>query len=736
MATVRRTSVEFNYQLVVTRVYEEGEEALLEEEDETDDERVFLISSELQFHSSSFDGQPTFIWRDTEGDEDEHYEFVAAGCDEPTRVFFESSVLQALYERTYQKSADKAKTADLKKLMYIPPAPTPGSRPGASPTNTRSANATRDVADQLARTSISSPQPSSSPPPPAAMSPPQQPVETPTAPAGTCVISLEAELLEFDYEADAFRSEGDHFDAEIILADHGNFNYFIVVLDEGSPWLAHELTSQLNCKWSKKYTSFRWNYPSNSEFGLSAWCLRFKTDEAYEEFKDMVGRCLWENNNGVSWESAKKEDAAYAEQAYNDQDVEMADAYPESEDEEEAVEDALQGDESDGEPSNLREEDSEEESDSEEAKRFYEGREVNTGLASGYRGDRTFVMRGQRIGVFRHNEEGGVEHAGTINKIQTPKGKAFTPSKFMLHQADSAMVLNDPKNPHSLYRMDLEAGKVVEEWKVHDDIPVSQIAPDSKFAPTQPGQTLVGTSHNAIFRIDPRLSGNKLVDSEWKQYTTKAAFSAVTTTEEGHLAVASEKGDIRLFDTIGKIAKTALPAMGDPIIGIDVTASGRYIVATCKTHLYVIDTLINDGKFSGKLGFERSFPASSRPVPKRLQLKPEHVLYMRSEVSFTPARFNIGPDLEENSIITSSGNYVIAWDFKKIKQGILDKYEIKQYDDKVVQDEFRFANDKDIVVALQNNVLMVNKKKLKKPTRASLATPARVTRSSRGGAAE
>ncbi|KAG9009287.1 hypothetical protein FRB90_008452 [Tulasnella sp. 427] len=346
MATVRRTSVEFNYQLVVTRVYEEGEEALLEEEDETDDERVFLISSELQFHSSSFDGQPTFIWRDTEGDEDDHYEFVATGCDEPTRVFFESSVLRALYERTYQKPADKAKTADLKKLMYTPPAPPPGSRPGASPTNTRSAAArTRDVADQLANTSISSSPPQTSSQQPAAAVEMPQPVETPVAPAGTCVLSLKAELLTFDYEADAFRSEGDDYDAQIVLADHGNFVYYIVVRDESTPWCAHELTSQLNCKWSKKYTSFRWNYWGPP---MTAWCIRFPTDEAYEEFKDMVGRCLWENNNGVSWESAKKEDTAYVEQAYHDQDVEMADAYPNEEDEEEAVEDALQDESDDG----------------------------------------------------------------------------------------------------------------------------------------------------------------------------------------------------------------------------------------------------------------------------------------------------------------------------------------------------------------------------------------------------
>ena len=36
MATVRKApSVEYNYQLVITRVFEEGEEDILEEEDES-----------------------------------------------------------------------------------------------------------------------------------------------------------------------------------------------------------------------------------------------------------------------------------------------------------------------------------------------------------------------------------------------------------------------------------------------------------------------------------------------------------------------------------------------------------------------------------------------------------------------------------------------------------------------------------------------------------------------------
>lgn len=252
---------------------------------------------------------------------------------------------------------------------------------------------------------------------------------------------------------------------------------------------------------------------------------------------------------------------------------------------------------------------------------------------------------------------------------------------MMLHDQDAKMVLMNEKEKHSLFSMDIEYGKIVEEWKVHDDITVENIAPKSKFSQMTGEQTLVGTSHNALFRIDPRLGGrggNAMAES--KQYTTKNAFSGVTTTAAGQLAVASEKGDIRLFDTVGKIAKTALPAMGDPILGIDVTANGRWIVATCKSYLLVIDTLIGSGRYVGSLGFERAFPADAKPQPKRLQLRAEHVASMGHDVSFTPARFNQGEDQEESTIVTSSGRYVIAWDFAKVKKGRLDNYVIKMYE--------------------------------------------------------
>ncbi|KAG9089955.1 hypothetical protein FS749_000926 [Ceratobasidium sp. UAMH 11750] len=413
----------------------------------------------------------------------------------------------------------------------------------------------------------------------------------------------------------------------------------------------------------------------------------------------------------MSWAKAKADEQQYAIDSYSyEQDVEMDDVS----DEEDDVEDVLD---------TVEEEDEDDSDDEHGAVRMPDAGGKNKLLANGYKNGLSYIARGKNIGVFRKTEDDQLEYAATISKVLTPQGKQFAPKKMMLHQQDATLVLMNEQNPNALYQMDIETGKVVEEWKIGDHIEVNSMAPDSKFAQMTPGQTLVGTSHNSLFRIDPRVSGNKLVDSEYKQYATKTAFSSVATTDKGALAVASEKGDIRLFDAIGKNAKTALPPLGDPVIGVDVTADGRYVVATCRTYLLLIDTLIGEGRYAGSLGFDRSFPANSKPMPKRLQLRPEHVGYMGGQVSFTPARFNSGPDAEEQYIVTSTGNFVVAWDFRKVKKGRLDRYDIKQYEQQVMADDFRMGDNKDIVVALSDNVHLTKKQALVKPTRQSLAGP-------------
>ena len=45
-------------------------------------------------------------------------------------------------------------------------------------------------------------------------------------------------------------------------------------------------------------------------------------------------------------------------------------------------------------------------------------------------------------------------------------------------------------------------------------------------------------------------------------------------------------------------------------------------------------------------------------------LRPEHAAYL-DEVCFTPAKFNVGLDEIEKSIITSTGEFLVVFNFRK-----------------------------------------------------------------------
>ena len=63
---------------------------------------------------------------------------------------------------------------------------------------------------------------------------------------------------------------------------------------------------------------------------------------------------------------------------------------------------------------------------------------------------------------------------------------------------------------------------------------------------------------------------------------------------------------------------------------------------------------------------------------------------------------------------------------KKVLAGRKDPYTIKRYAEEVMADNFKYGSDKNVIVALPNEVNMVAKQSFKKPTRESIATPVRV----------
>ncbi|GAB1213725.1 hypothetical protein ATERTT37_002875 [Aspergillus terreus] len=733
-ASIRRTGQEFQYQLVIQRAYEEGEEELAEDDDEQGgsdgsdkDEKVFLLDQALHFRSEVRDGGSKILaWRDLSGDLGDLFEFVCDPSVPSDKVTtFEVAALQCQYERKYRRSAQTASHQDLQEFSFQEEKPIPSASPLGSPAKSRTHSLTsaettaamaKDVEYSRSKGQIkpagSADEPTVAPP-------------SATQPEAKEVLAKEkAELHMFDFPTGTFVLQ----DPEVVatVSEIGNWQYWLQITGTEKEWLGQAVVADINPVFNFEYLSFIFNHYGEDGSAYS-WLLRFKDQETEERFQEGLMQALWEQLNEMKWNKVKENEREYVLDAFQDltmEDSEEQEAEEEEEDEEE--------DHDDGQRSEHYDEDEEED---DVVTRDDDGN-VNSQLAVGYKHDRSFVVRGSKIGVFKHTTDNNLEFSTNISKVETPKGKLFSPKKVMLHAEDRNMILQNGDDPNSLYRMDLEYGKIIDEWKVHEDIPVTTFGPESKFSQMTSAQPFIGASNNALYRIDPRVSGNKLVDAELKQYASKNDFSSLATTEKGYIAVASNKGDIRMFDRLGINAKTHIPALGEPIIGLDVSADGRWVLATCRTYLLLIDSLQKEGKNEGKLGFERSFAKDSKPQPRRLGLQPAHVAQFQHEtkkpLAFTPARFNTGVDSEETSIVTATGPFIVTWSLKKVVQGRKDPYTIKRYSEEVMADNFRFGSDKNVIVALPNEVNMVAKKSLMKPTRESIAgppvTPRRSTR--------
>ncbi|KAJ5909722.1 hypothetical protein N7504_004365 [Penicillium tannophilum] len=737
-ATIRRTGQDFQYQLVIQRAYEEGEEELADDEDEQGaadsldkDEKVFLLDQTLHFRSEVRDGASKILaWDDLSGDEGDLYEFICDASVPADKVAtFELAALQCQYERKFRCSAQKASEQDLQEFAYTEEKPIPSASPITSPTShsrDRSFTAEETAAEMAKDVKYAQSK--------GQVKPASVDEEVTTAPASAAqpevkeVLTQEkAELHLFDFSTGTFVLQDTEVTA--VVSEIGNWQYWLQITGKEKEWLGQAVVGDINPVFNFEYLSFIFNHYAEDGAAFS-WLLRFKDQPAEERFQEGLMQALWEQLNEMKWTKVKENDRDYVLDAF--QDLTMEDAEDKPEEEEEEEEEDEETDQDDGQRSEHYDSDEEEE---DVVTRDEDGN-VNSQLAVGYKHDRSFVVRGSKIGVFKHTDNNNLEFSTTISKVATPGGKLFSPKKVMLHAEDSNMILQNNEDPNSLYRMDLEYGKVVDEWKIHEDIPVETFAHENKFSQMTSAQPFVGASKNALFRIDPRLAGTKLVDSDLKQYASKNDFSAMATTEKGYLAVASNKGDIRMFDRLGINAKTHIPALGEPIIGLDVSADGRWVLATCRTYLLLIDSLQKEGKNEGKLGFEKAFAKDSKPQPRRLGLQPAHVAQFQHEtkqpLSFTTARFNTGVDKEETSIITATGPFIITWSLKKIIAGRKDPYTIKRYAEDVMADNFRFDSDKNVIVALPNEVNMVAKRTFQKVSRESIAGPVTPSRARKG----
>lgn len=417
-------------------------------------------------------------------------------------------------------------------------------------------------------------------------------------------------------------------------------------------------------------------------------CLSIKLQDAEEfvRFRNQFSVCLYEVNHQNSMDDLKlkDDDRAYVEDSFRD-DVDAMDLTGDSDDED--VNDRRQVQDDDPKARATMDE--------------LDDGMYNSQLAVAANNDRTFVVRGDKMGVFKTGSKNAEFTTTVYFKDPTKSNARFNPSNVLLHEKDTSMLVLDQNDPTKMMRMDLERGEIVDTWAggLTHNTPIHAVQGTAKYSNLTDTKEFVGLNKNQLLRMDPR-TNEFIVQSKKYAAGTRAKLDCVATTGAGYLAVASENGDIRLFDQIGKNAKTLLPGLGDRSVGIDVSEDGFFVLVTTAKYLLIIDSRV---KGEAKGGFQKSM-GKKKPAPRKLTIKNEDIIkYRMGEINFTAAHFNTGASMER-SIVTSTGPFIVTWNFRAIKLGRLDSYQVKRYQDNIVADNFAYDNDGRIVVTLPNDV--------------------------------
>mmetsp|Transcript_18055 Transcript_18055/g.32338 ORF Transcript_18055/g.32338 Transcript_18055/m.32338 type:complete len:533 (+) Transcript_18055:66-1664(+) len=459
----------------------------------------------------------------------------------------------------------------------------------------------------------------------------------------------------------------------------------------GTPLMKLEIQHSLNIIKAPADQAIQWNLNYGGK--LTLWSFKFEDSKEMDECVRKMRIAMWERERKEDFIELKQEDqTAVADTEDMEYDTE------DEEDEDEIYE--------------MRER-----YHSDYRKKEAATPSKNSYVEVGKANNRSFVVRGSEIGVFKNDNKshGGLGYVSKISEVRDTKGNLFSPEKAFLHDRDRKMILLPQGERQKALLMDLETEKVVEEWRGPEDFLIKDLIPGRKYQQMTAEQLVAGVNKNTVFRLDPRINGkNKIADH--RIYKSNYKFGCITANDTGHLAVGSEKGEIRLYSEASKIAKCAFPGLGDLIKGIDTTADGKWVLGTCKNYLLLYCVV----KPNGKTGFETRMLKDEKPIPFKLQLSPSDIMrYGIEEVDFTVARFDLGED-EEQMISTSTGQFVIVWSFSAIKKkGVKARYEyrIKKMDCAIVGEQFQYNSAK-MVVGYEDDVVVQTMEKAKaKPRR-------------------
>ena len=327
----------------------------------------------------------------------------------------------------------------------------------------------------------------------------------------------------------------------------------------------------------------------------------------------------------------------------------------------------------------------------------------NKQMTQAFKYDKAFLIKDDNSIDVLNLEEGinNISKNNSFHPFKNNENVQITEAKMF--NGDNQILFKDKINIDTLWQYDLNKESIVQEWKCGDNgAKLNDYTHCKKLGQLAPYCDIYGINKNKIFSMDGRVNRkNKIVEDKLYGPGSNKDFTCIATPEFEAFATGSSDGNIRLYNDITKNAKTLIPCFGDPIIHIDITKNGDYLLVTCEKYLMLINTRGEHDENAFTVSLKR---AKRKPIT--LKMSPEDVVNKNLGLdNYTPAKFDINKTTNETIITSSLGPYIIVWNFEQVKKGIVNSYQIKNVSEYVIGNTTKFDKNQ-LIVTMPNKVLL------------------------------
>ncbi|KAJ1942731.1 Vacuolar import and degradation protein 27, partial [Kickxella alabastrina] len=278
--SIRRTKIPHQFQLVVQKVIEEGEEPQ-DSDDELDDERAFLIDVGLKFINTKYEGHLGFKWRDplsaTVGGGFEFIVEYPTDSDKVVRDKFALAVAKCAWERMHERSYEEGEEAEFQKIV---------DDAEAEDLENLLNSVTIDESDILAAVADHKPDLT-----PVKQQPPLRKPKEPAALAmGIITVSVIGSLFLFDPHTSEFVL----LDKEVALSvvEMSKFTYFINVISNRKNYVSQLVDPDMNAVFNNEHRSLIWNYFDST--GSYSFSFKAADERHYESLHQGMTKAAYE----------------------------------------------------------------------------------------------------------------------------------------------------------------------------------------------------------------------------------------------------------------------------------------------------------------------------------------------------------------------------------------------------------------------------------------------------------